>query len=81
MPSALDSPTDSWRNHSFWSKVWIWAWLTLLMVIPGASDVIWMGGGSSSQKRVFSPGFIVLCVFVGVVEVVALNHFYGARMR
>ena len=67
-----------WRNQSFWSKVWICAWLALLMVIPGASDAGWMGGGSSNRKRVFSPGFVVLCVLVAVVELIALNHFYGA---
>ena len=52
--------------------------MALLMVIPGASDAGWMGGGSSNRKRVFSPGFVVLCVLVAVVELIALNHFYGA---
>lgn len=69
----------SWRNQSFWSKVGVFAWLGLLMLIPGASDASWMGGGSSGRKRVFSPGFVVLCAFVAVVELIALNHFYGMR--
>ncbi|WDG45001.1 hypothetical protein PUP72_13680 [Pseudomonas synxantha] len=71
----------AWREQSFWSKVGVWAWLTLLMVIPGASDAGWLGGGSSTRKRVFSPGFVVLCVFVAVSELILLNHFYGAGTR
>lgn len=43
---------------------------------PCYSDVAGLGGGSSGRKRVFSPGFVVLCVFVAVVELIALNHFY-----
>jgi len=35
------------------------------------------GRGSSSRKRVFSHGFIVLCVFVTVFELIALSHYYG----
>ena len=68
----------SWRNQSFWSKVGVVAWMALLMMIPGASDVAGLGGGSSNRKRVFSLGFVVLCVFVAVVELIALNHFYGS---
>lgn len=67
----------AWRNQSFWSKAGVWAWMTLLMVIPGASDAGWMGGGSAHRKRVFRPGFIVLCAFVAVFELLALNHFYA----
>lgn len=50
-----------------------------LMIIPAASDAGWLGGGSSNRKRVFSPGFVALCVFVAVVELIALNHFHGVR--
>ncbi len=60
-------------------QVLICACLVLLMVIPGASVGGWMGGGSSNRKRVFRPGFVVLCVLVTVVELIALNHFYGAH--
>ncbi|MFL1391139.1 hypothetical protein ACI77F_26115 [Pseudomonas tritici] len=67
----------AWREQSFWSKVGVWAWLALLMVIPGASVAGWLGGSSSNRKRVFSPGFVVLCAFVAVVELIVLNHFYG----
>ncbi|WP_392397725.1 hypothetical protein [Pseudomonas simiae] len=51
------------------------AWLALLMLIPGASDAAGLTGSSSNRKRVFSAGFIVLCAFVAVVELIALNHF------
>ncbi|KPW50459.1 hypothetical protein ALQ24_00314 [Pseudomonas syringae pv. antirrhini] len=72
---------SAWREQVFRSKARIIAWLALLMLIPGASDSAWLGGGSSGRKRVFSPGFVVLCVFVAVVDVIVLNHFYGIRMR
>lgn len=69
----------AWRNQSFWSKAGVIAWLALLMVIPGASDAGWLAGGSPRRRRVFSPGFVVLCVFVAVIELIALNHFYGTH--
>ena len=69
----------AWRNQSFWSKVGVLAWLALLMMIPGASDAAGLGDGSSGRKRVFSPGFVVVCVVVAVVELIALNHFYEVR--
>lgn len=68
-----------WRNQSFWSKAGTYALIALLMMIPGYSDVAGIGGGSSGSKRVFSPGFVVLCVFVAVFELIALNHFYDSR--
>lgn len=70
-----------WRNQSFWSKVGVIACLAFLIMIPGYSDTTGLVGGSSSRKRVFSPGFVALCVFVTVVELIALNHFYGARVK
>ncbi|MGN9498027.1 hypothetical protein ACTMQ1_24105 [Pseudomonas syringae pv. aptata] len=72
---------SAWREQGFRSKAGAIACLALLMLIPGASDSAWLGGGSSGRKRVFSPGFVVLCVFVAVVELIALNHFYGMRVR
>lgn len=66
----------AWREQRFWSKVGVIAWLTLLMVTPGASDAGWLGGGSSYRKRVFSPGFVVLCVFVAAIELMALSYYY-----
>lgn len=68
-----------WREQSFWSKVWVIACLAFLMMLPGYSDVAGLSGGSSGRKRVFSSNFIALCVFVAVVELLALNHFYGSR--
>ncbi|WLG31904.1 hypothetical protein PSH85_16200 [Pseudomonas simiae] len=57
----------AWREQTVWSKVGVIAWLALLMLIPGASDAAGLSGSSSYRKRVFSPGFIVLCAFVAVV--------------
>jgi hypothetical protein len=71
----------SFRNLSFWGKVWALVWLVFLMLTASESGVNWDGGGSSGRKRVFSLGFVILCVFVAVVELVLLNHFYGARTR
>lgn len=71
----------AWRNQSFWSKVGVIACLAFLMMIPGYSDAAGLSWGSSGRKRVFSPGFLMLCVFVAAFELIALNHFYGVRMR
>ncbi|WP_262499207.1 hypothetical protein [Pseudomonas proteolytica] len=71
----------AWREQSFWSKVGVIICIALLMMIPGHSDAAGLSWGSTGRKRVFSPGFVVLCVFVAVVELIALNHFYGVRMR
>lgn len=68
----------AWREQSFWSKVWLWAWLALMVVFTAEAG-IWPEGSSSNRKRVFSPGFVVLCTIVAVVELIALNHFYGAH--
>ena len=78
MPSALGKPSTSWREQSFWSKVWLWAWLALMVVFTAEAG-IWPDGSSSNRKRVFSPGFVVLCAIVAVAELIALNHFYGER--
>lgn len=69
----------TWREQSFWSKVGVLAFMAVLMMIPGYSDAAGLSWGSSGRKRVFSPGFVVLCTIVAVVELIALNHFYGAR--
>lgn len=70
----------SFRNLSFWGKVWACVWTVFLVLASTESDLSWMGGGSSGRKRVFSPGFLVLCVFVAGVELVLLNHFFGERV-
>ncbi|WP_309139822.1 MULTISPECIES: hypothetical protein [unclassified Pseudomonas] len=64
------------RNQSFWSKAGTYALLTLMAVFTSYSGT-WPEVSSSNRKRVFSPGFVVLCVFVTVIELIALNHFYG----
>jgi hypothetical protein len=38
---------------------------------------LWLGGGSSNRKRVFIPGFVALCIFVAVVELIALHQLYA----
>ncbi len=68
----------AWREQSFWSKVGVIACVAFLMMLPGYSDVAGLGGGSSGRKRVFSPGFVVLCLIVAVVELMMLRHFYSA---
>lgn len=67
----------AWREQSFWSKVGVIACLTLLMMLPGYSDIAGLGGGSSGRKRVFSPRFVVLCVFVAVIELAVLKLLYS----
>lgn len=69
---------SQWRERSFWSKAWILALLGLLVAVSDGADLSSLGGGSN-RKRVFSPGFIALCVFVVVVELIVLNHWYGAQ--
>ena len=68
----------AWREQSFWSKVGVIACVAFLMMIPGYSDAAGLSWSSSGCKRVFSPGFVVLCTIVAVVELIALNHFYSA---
>ena len=56
--------------------MWTYTLLALMVVFTTEAG-IWPDDSSSNRKRVFSPGFVVLCVFVAVVELIALNHFYG----
>lgn len=79
MPSALDNPTTAWHTQSIWKKSWTYALLAVLVVFSDGNDLTWLCQGSSNRKRIFSPGFIVLCMFVAVVELILLNHFYGSR--
>ncbi|PYG79869.1 hypothetical protein N436_01978 [Pseudomonas sp. RV120224-01b] len=65
-----------WRERGFWSKAWIYALLGLLVAASDGADLSCLGGGSN-RKRVFSPGFILLCVFVVVLELMVLSHWYG----
>ncbi|WP_244657788.1 hypothetical protein ACOK4R_10955 [Pseudomonas fluorescens] len=69
----------AWREQSFWSKAGVIACLAFLMMLPGYPDVAGLGGGSSGRKRVFSPGFLVVCTFVAVFELIALNYLHGLR--
>lgn len=76
--TALGAPMTAWRQQRFWSKFWVWAWLAFMAVFTTYTGAFWLGDGSSNRKRVFSPGFVVVCVFVAVVELIVLNHLYGA---
>lgn len=67
-----------WRTESLWSKAWTYALLALLVLVADDAYLSGLGGGSSNRKRVFSPGFIAFCVLVAVIELIVLNHFYGA---
>ncbi|MFP3493567.1 hypothetical protein SB759_05020 [Pseudomonas sp. SIMBA_059] len=67
----------AWRKQSFSCKVKVLACAGLLMMFPGYSEAAGLGRSSYGRKRVFSPGFIVLCVIVAVIELLALSHFYG----
>jgi hypothetical protein len=69
----------SWRDQSFWSKVWTCTLLALMAVFTSYTDSTWIDDTSSNRKRVFSRGFIVLCALVAVVELIVLNHFFGSR--
>lgn len=68
----------AWREQSFWSKVGVIACLAFLMMLPGYSDAAGLGGSQCGRKRVFSPRFVVLCIFVAVLELIALKHLYAA---
>jgi len=77
MPSTLGKPSSSWRVQSFWSKAWTYALLALMVVFSQPKLALGRTAAHPNGKRIFSPGFIVLCVFVGVAELVALNLPYG----
>nr|WP_294340460.1 hypothetical protein [Pseudomonas sp.] len=68
-----------WRERGFWGKAWIYALLALLVAVSDGADVSSLGAGSSNRKRVFSPGFIAICVLVVVIELIILNHLYRAQ--
>jgi len=63
------------RTQGAWSKAGYYALLTLLAVVDVFTGGGWLGG-SVDRKRVFSPGFVVFCVFVAVIELIALSHYY-----
>ncbi len=44
----------AWREQSFWSKYWVWAWLAFMTVFIACTGAFWLGDGSSYRKRVFS---------------------------
>jgi hypothetical protein len=50
-----------------------------LSVFSFYSDATWLDDGSSNRKRVFSPGFLTLCVLVAIFELIVLNGLYGVH--
>lgn len=77
--TARCKPMTAWREQRFWSKFRVWTWLAFLAAFTNYTGAFWLGDGSSNRKRVFRPGFVVLCTVVAVVELIALNHFYDVR--
>jgi hypothetical protein len=69
----------AWREQSFWSKVGVWAWVIFVTTLSGYGGSTGLDAAPHGRKRVFSPGFVVLCFFVGVIELIALSYFYGRR--
>lgn len=57
---------NSWRSRTtLWRNRSFWSKVGPLL-----------GGDSSSCKRLFSPEFVSLCVFVVMAQLIALNHWY-----
>ncbi|KAA8699915.1 hypothetical protein FIV38_21920 [Pseudomonas proteolytica] len=63
-----------WRTQGFYIL------LGLLLVFTCYTGAILSGDGPSKRKRVCGPGFVMLCVFVAVLELIVLNHFYNRRV-
>ncbi|MBD9460011.1 hypothetical protein IB241_20185 [Pseudomonas sp. PDM05] len=68
-----------WRTQGTSSKAWTYALLACLLLFTCFTGAIWPDGYTSNRKRVFTPGFLVVCTMVAVVELLVLNHFYGVR--
>ncbi|MDG6399949.1 hypothetical protein QCD79_08085 [Pseudomonas quasicaspiana] len=66
-----------WEPREFTKKTRNRALLACLMIVSFFVDVSWLGDGSSNRKRVFSAGFMTLCVIVAVLELAILNDIYG----
>ncbi|MCD5979101.1 hypothetical protein [Pseudomonas quasicaspiana] len=66
-----------WEPGEFTKKTRNRALLACLIIVSFFVDVSWLGDGSSNRKRVFSAGFVSLCIIVAVLELVILNGIYG----
>lgn len=66
-----------WERNRWTKRTQNWALLIGLLIIGFFIDGPWPDSDSSNRKRVFSPGFISLCVVVVTLELVILNGMYG----
>lgn len=66
-----------WERRGFTKKTQSWALLACLLIISFFVDGPLPESHSSNRKRVFSTGFVTLCVVVAVLELVILNGIYG----
>ena len=48
------------------------------MMLPSDSGDSFLDGGSPGRKRVFSPGFVTVCIIVVTIELVVLQGLYGS---
>ncbi|TWD52541.1 hypothetical protein [Pseudomonas sp. SJZ131] len=53
--------------------------MALIEFFLGALSALSIYEPYQKPRRVFTRGFVMFCVLVAVVELIALNHFYGAR--
>ncbi len=66
-----------WERNGLTKRMQGWAILICMLLIGLFIDGPWPDSDSSNRKRVFSPGFISLCVVVATLELVILNGMYG----
>nr|WP_095095835.1 hypothetical protein [Pseudomonas sp. Irchel 3A5] len=66
-----------WERRGLTKKTKSRALLACLLIVSFFVDVSWFGDDSSNRKRVFSAGFVSLCIIVAVLELVILNGIYG----
>jgi hypothetical protein len=66
-----------WEPRGFTRKTKNLALLACLLIVSFFIDETWLGDSSSNRKRVFSAGFVTLCIIVAVFELVILNGIYG----
>lgn len=66
-----------WKRRGLTEKTEGRALLACLLIVSFFIEGSWTGDYSSNRKRVFSAGFVTLCIIVAVFELVILNGIYG----
>lgn len=51
--------------------------MDFLSILSDLLDALNFQSDGSNRKRVFTPGFVTLCAFVAIVELVVLNGIYA----